>query len=98
MAKDKKCMGSCPIFTMGLTFGVVWALAILGLTYYPAISESLFGVAHGQMMLDLMVDAYPYYTGATFLNTLVGMAIGFVDAFILGVLGKWLYTSFHCKK
>lgn len=93
-----KSIRNCPKITMGLTFGLIWAFTILGLTYYPAISEGVFGVVHGQMALDLLVDVYPYFTGETFLNTLLGMAIGFVDAFILGLLGAWLYNALLCKK
>ena len=84
---------------LGLTFGILWALAILGLSVYPWLAGKLFDAPEkGTIMLELLENTYPWFNHTTVGGALAGAVVGFVDAFIGGFLIGWLYNKLPGKK
>lgn len=80
-------------WALGLSLGLTWgvSLFIMGLLALYASYGEGFVVSIGSL----------YYGYApTLLGSVIGAAIGFVDAFICGVIVAWLYNCFTgcCKK
>ncbi len=72
---------------LGLSLGVVWGISMLlmGLmAYYFAYAEG-FVVAMGSVYVGY---------APSILGSFIGGLIGFVDAFIFGVIIAWLYNFF----
>ncbi len=75
---------------LGLAIGVTWGLAMLitGLmaTYYN----------WGNEFVSVMGSVYRGFD-ATFKGSYIGLAWGFADGFIAGVVVAWLYNFFSGK-
>ena len=81
---------------LALTFGVMGALYMLVIQYYPVLTEALFsGNRYGGSMHFMMEDLYPFYKQAEgFGQALLGIIFGFIDGFIGGALVAWVYNKF----
>lgn len=77
---------------LGLAIGVFYALLMIVVHFYPAVSEMIFGAPHGIEMKAVMVDLYPYYGADSICSTCLGFLFGFIDGFIFGVVVAWLYN------
>lgn len=83
----------CPV-SFGLALGVFWGvtLFILGLIAHHYM--------YGKAFIDAMGHLYLGY-GPTYMGSVIGGLIGFVDAFIGGFIIAWLYNKFsgcRCTK
>ena len=76
---------------LGLTFGLMCALALVGIYFLPAMTELIFGTAYGEGLKALLMDTYPYY-GAGLASTFVAVVLAFIDAFIGGIIFAWVYN------
>ena len=84
---------------LGLTLGLLWAVALLLLSVYPWLAGKLFDAPEkGTMVLELLENAYPLYDHTSLGGVLAGAVVGFVDAFIGGFLVGWLYNLLPGKK
>lgn len=84
---------------LGLTLGILFAVGLLFLNYYPWITEKIFsGHSYGGSMRFVMEDIYPFYLHAPWYKALIGVVFAFVDGFVFGVLAGWLYNLFLGKK
>ena len=79
---------------IGIALGLLCAIYMVLLTYYPAFSEVVFGEKKGLGWIRLMEDLYPQYNSLTWYAPLVGAAMGFLDGFIGGLLFGLLYNNF----
>lgn len=77
---------------LGLGTGIFFALMMVVVHFYPAVSEMVFSAPHGTEMKSLFVDLYPYYGGDCWCSTVLGILFGFIDGFIFGVVVAWLYN------
>jgi uncharacterized membrane protein len=72
---------------LGLALGIIWGLSVLimGLisTYYP----------YGKAFVASLGTVYTGFA-PTVRGSIIGGLIGFVDAFILGLILAWLYNLF----
>lgn len=94
MAKQEKVSG----LSLGLTFGILGMFYLFVVSIYPMLSQAIMGITKGQMMVDMMMDIYPFYGIDVWYGVFVGMVFAFADGFIFGVLTGWLYNAFHYKK
>lgn len=83
---------------LGLTAGILWALCMLALTYYPELSLKVIGVVKGEALRAFLEDSYPWYDHTTWYAPLVGVGWGFVDGFFHAVIFGWLYNLLVGKK
>jgi hypothetical protein len=79
------------IKAFGLTFGILWGLAILLTTYWILISDS------GGSTLALLHKFYKGYTVSWF-GGIIGLFWGFIDGFICGAIFAWLYNKLSAEK
>ena len=70
---------------LGLAGGIVWGVSLCLMTLAGAYC------GYGLKFLEVMADVYPGYT-VTATGSLVGLVIGFFDAFIGLVIFGWLYN------
>ncbi len=77
------------VLSFGLALGIVWSLSvfILGL---------LAMTGYGAEFVKLIGSMYIGYT-ATIGGSFIGLAYGFIDMFIGGVIIAWLYNYFSRK-
>lgn len=82
--------------SLGLTLGVLGAIYMLILQFYPVLTEAVFsGNAYGGSMHFMMEDMYPFYKQSTgLIQALLGVLYGFVDGFIGGVVIAFVYNKF----
>ena len=73
---------------LGLTFGILSAIAIAFVSYYPEFTS------YGSGMRELIVDSYPYYDYSVWYKVLAGVGIGFLDGFFGGIIIAWVYNLF----
>ena len=71
---------------LGLTLGILSAIAIAFVTYYPEFTS------YGSGMRELLVDSYPYYDYSVWYKVLAGVGLGFLDGFIGGIIIAWVYN------
>ena len=84
--------------SLGLALGILGALSMLVITYYPLLTEQIFnGSSHGGSMRFIMKDLYPWYAEAPYYKVLLGLVYGFIDGFLFGVVLAWLYNAFLCE-
>ena len=77
---------------LGLAGGVFWGVSIFALTFL----NMYFGYA--SMWGALLADIYPGYS-VTVIGAFIGLAYGFLDAFIGLFVLAWLYNKFSsCKE
>jgi hypothetical protein len=80
---------------LGLAVGILWGVVVLALGLIAHF------VDYGTPFVNSMGVLYIGY-GPTVLGAIAGGIIGFIDAFISGVIVAWLYNCFagchHCKK
>ena len=78
---------------LGLSLGVLWGISIfiIGLIAHFFI----YGRAFVLTMGTIYIGYHP-----SILGSIVGGIIGFIDAYIAGVIIAWLYNCFagHCGK
>lgn len=76
---------------LALTGGILWGIALMLMTWIAMSS----GYAQG--FLELVMAAYPGYS-LSFTGSLIGLALGFVDAFVglyvFALLYNWLTDKF----
>ena len=75
------------IRAFGLAVGIVSGLMV----FIGTLLSVWFGEGRTISLLDV---AFPGY-GVTYLGAFIGFGWGFVDGFIAGALGAWLYNRFH---
>ena len=78
---------------LGLALGLLGALFMLVITFYPPIAEAVLGASYGEGWRAIMMDTYPYYDFATWYGVILGIVFGFVDAFVFGALLGFLYNA-----
>lgn len=83
--------------SVALALGVLCAVYMLVVTYYPVVSEAVLGAPKGAGLRGLMENLYPYYQYGTWYAPLLGIVYGFIDGFIFGILFGWLYNAFAKK-
>ena len=75
---------------LALGCGIVWGLAILGVTLANFVTG-----AYGEQFLQLMASIYPWYhVTRSISGVIVGTLSGAVDAFICGAVIAWFYNHF----
>lgn len=79
---------------LGLAMGVLWAVCVLLMSFYPWFSETVFGMVKGQGWVELMEGMYPWYTNDTAVGIILGVVFGFIDGFVFAFLLGWLYNLF----
>ena len=72
---------------LALTLGLIWAAGLAVMTLLAANTGYL------KQFADLWVGIYPYYEVSN-LGALAGLAWGFVDGFIGGLVLAWVYNFF----
>ena len=82
--------------SVAFALGIMGAIFMLVVTYYPILSESVMGMTKGGALRAIMEDIYPYYDHATWYAPLLGAAYGFTDAFFFGLITAWLYNGCLC--
>lgn len=84
------------IRTLPLAFalGLLGGLYMLFVTYYPVFSPSVFGIVKGESLRNFMLDMYPYYDLSTWYGIVSGVAFGFIDCFVFGLLLGGFYNWF----
>lgn len=77
----------------GLSLGILWGISVffIGLLAYF--------YAYGRPFVDALSSLYLGYE-PSIMGSLLGGAMGFIDAFITGVIFAWLYNCFSgmCNK
>lgn len=72
---------------LALTGGILWGVALMLMTWVAMSS------GYAQEFLELIMVAYPGYS-LSFTGSLIGLALGFVDAFvglyIFALIYNWL--------
>ncbi|MBD3360424.1 hypothetical protein GF366_01325 [Candidatus Peregrinibacteria bacterium] len=81
-----------------LALGIVGAVCMLIITYYPFIAEQISGVAKGESIRNMMEDIYPFYEYGKWYAPITGAMGGFIDLFVFGILTGGLYNLFLGKK
>jgi hypothetical protein len=76
---------------LGLAGGIIWGAFLFFFTFLNMFT------GYGSMWAGLMVDAYPGYT-VTALGSLIGLAYGFIDAFVGLYLLAWLYNKLGSRQ
>lgn len=79
--------------SLGVALGLMGLLYMLLVTFYPQLSELVFGVPYGQTARQFMMDLYPYYEHYTWYGVLLGLVYGFIDGFVFGALLGLLYNG-----
>ena len=82
-------------FALGLALGVLGAVSMLLVTYYPELSNAVLGETKGLMLRSFMVDTYPGYDPYTALGVVLGVVYGFLDGLIFGVILGGIYNLFN---
>ena len=83
---------------LGLSLGIMGALTMLVVTYYPVITDKLsFMNGHGYSLRFVLEDLYPIYTHTVWYKALLGAIYGFIDCFIFGFLLAYLYNWIPSK-
>lgn len=76
---------------LGLAFGIIWGVSVLIMGLLASFYS--YGTPFVTSVGVLYVGYEPTITGA-----IIGGLIGFIDAFIGGVILAWLYNFFaHCR-
>lgn len=75
------------VVSLGLAFGVTWALGVFML----GVGAAFFN--WGIPVVAVLSSVYAGY-GPTFIGSITGAVWGFVDGFIGGALMAWLYNKF----
>ncbi|MBD3331115.1 hypothetical protein GF354_06375 [Candidatus Peregrinibacteria bacterium] len=84
--------------SFALALGIMGALSMLAINYYPTITRALpFMNEHGNSLRFVMEDVYPIYTHAVWYKALLGPIFGFVDCFVFGYLLAYLYNWISAK-
>jgi hypothetical protein len=83
-----KCMRLSAL-AFGVSLGVITGLSMM----FFAWSGWLWG--YGASMVDQWASVYPGF-GATFKGGFLGLAWGFLEGFILGVVWAWVYNLCLC--
>ncbi len=79
------------VVSLGLAFGITWALGVLLLGVVAAFS------GWGIPVVAVLSSVYIVYS-PTFVGSITGAVWGFVDGFIGGVLIAWLYNKFVTRR
>jgi len=82
---------------VAFALGIMGAIFMLVVTYYPVLSESVMGMTKGGALRAIMEDIYPFYDHVTWYAPLLGAAYGFTDAFFFGLITAWLYNGCLCE-
>ena len=77
---------------LALTLGILCALYMLCLSFYPWFTETVFGTRQGGSLIFVVQDWYPFYSNGTWYGILIGTAYGFVEGFVFGGLTGLLYN------
>jgi hypothetical protein len=72
---------------LGLACGILWGLSIL------AMGLLAYFFSYGEVFVSTLGTLYVGYE-STIIGSILGGIIGFVDAFITGVVLAWLYNLF----
>ncbi len=80
-------MAKLDIKALGLSFGIVWAMAI----FLSGICSLFFNWCTG--IVIVFSSIYIGYS-ATVVGSLIGAAWAFVDGAIFGIVVAWLYNKF----
>ena len=78
------------LLPLGLTFGVVWGLAVAGMALVAAAAD------YGRLFVDVMASVYPYYEPGIG-GAVAGLVCGFADGFSAGVI-MWLALNWSVAK
>ena len=79
------------VVSLGLAFGVVWALGV----FLLGVGAGFFG--WGVPVVAVLSSVYIGYS-PTFVGSITGAVWGFVDGFIGGILIAWLYNKFVSRR
>ena len=84
----------------GLTLGVLTALWMLVIQYYPTVTGAVFdGNNYGSSLQFIIEDLYPWYKHSSgLMQSLLGVVFGFIDGFVGGVVLAWVYNKFAGNK
>ena len=77
----------CSPRALGLSFGILWGLAVL----LMGLAATYFG--YGLNFDNVMFTIYPGFKLGV-VGSIIGGLWGLVDGFIFGVLVGWLYNQF----
>jgi hypothetical protein len=79
----------CHIFSLALTIGLVWAMAIL-----VVASANLFSPDYGRAFLEVTASLYPgYHPGAGVGSVVTGTLYALVDGTVGGAIFGWVYNA-----
>ena len=79
------------VVSLGLAFGITWALGM----FLLGIAAALFD--WGVPVVAVLSSVYIGYS-PSFVGSIAGAVWGFVDGFISGVLMAWLYNKFVTRR
>lgn len=71
----------------GLTLGLFCGLSLFAMTLLAVYTNGYL-----KHIVDLFVDVYPYYE-VTLLGSVFGLAWGFLDGLIGGLIFAWIYNA-----
>ena len=69
----------------GLALGIVWGVFV----FLLALAGLFFG--YGTEIVEILSTLYRGYN-STFGGGIIGLIWGFFDAYVVGVIGAWLYN------
>jgi uncharacterized protein involved in cysteine biosynthesis len=72
---------------LGLAVGIFWGLMMFASTWVS------YYTGYAELFLEAFTQIYPGYTVSP-LGSVVVLAYGFADGFVLGAVVAWLYNRF----
>lgn len=84
------CTTRLSICNLGMSLGIVWALAVFG----TALLNIFMGI--GMPFMHLFGSIYVGFE-STILGAIFGLIWGFIHGFVGGALIAWLYNWCSCK-
>lgn len=79
---------------LGLSLGIIAAVCLVFITYYPVVTEKIsFMNMHGNSLRFIFVDLYPMYAATPWWRALIiGPILAFIDGFLLGYFTAVIYN------
>lgn len=77
-------------FAFGLALGLLWGFSV----FFMGLMAYIY--SYGKPFVEAMSTLYLGYEPSIY-GSIIGGVMGFVDAFIAGVILIWLYNLFACR-
>ena len=76
------------VMALGLASGLIWGLGLFALTWWIIAFEGSEAAAQRESFIGLVYRGYSISAKGSF----IGLAWGFLDAFVGGLIFAWLYN------